>query len=152
MKPFFLPVLTGWMVPSGKVAAFGTFSGSEVVVAGILKAAQCSTSLVGCCSAVSGSSTIKAKLWVPGGALVQDSSGEIGDGLAWVYLSGMTPPSAKELLVRPIGGGGGVAGAAGWASANPAPKENTAAPSAKRRAKFVRLRMMVAPGLRMGSK
>src|SRR5215469_13285954 len=99
------------MVPSESVGWLGTPSGSEVMLAGMLKAAQCSTSLVLCCSAVSGSSTTIAKLWVPGGALVQDSSGDTGAELAWLYLSGMTPPSAKDVLMRPIGGGGGVVGA-----------------------------------------
>src|SRR5215469_7397857 len=101
----------GWMVPSGSVGWLGKPSGSEVALAGMLKAAQCSTSLVLCCSAVSGSSTISAKLCVPGGALVQESCGDTGAELAWLYLSGMTPPSAKDVLVRPIGRGGGDVGA-----------------------------------------
>src|SRR5690349_3902091 len=111
MKPFFLPVFRGWTVPSGSDASLGTPSGSDVAVAGMLKAAQCSTSLVVRWSAVSGSSTTRAKLWVPAGALVQARAGETGAGTAWVYLSGMMPPSVKEELVRPIGVGGG---AAGW--------------------------------------
>src|SRR3954471_24495802 len=128
------------MVPSGKVAVVGTFSGSEVTLAGILKAAQCSTSLVVRCRAVSGSSTIRAKLWVPAGALLQASSGEIGLGTAWVYLSGMMAPSWKEVLVRPMGVGGGPAGAAaGCAKPKLLLKESMTAPSAR----FFRLPMMV---------
>src|ERR1700761_6205414 len=100
-----------------------------MVLAGMLKAAQCSTSLVLCCSAVSGSSTTMAKLWVPAGTLVQDSCGDTGDGLTWLYLSGMMPPSAKEVLVRPMGGGGGAAGAC--ASAGDAAKR--AAPRSRER-------------------
>src|SRR5438445_5925949 len=107
MKPFFLPVFSGWMVPSGKVASLGTPSGSELALAGMLNAAQCSTSLVVRCKAVSGSSTIRAKLCVPAGALVQASAGETGAVVACVYLSGMMPPSVKDELVRPIGVGGG---------------------------------------------
>ena len=45
---------------------------------------------------------------VPAGVLIQDSAGETGLGLVWVYLSGMTPPSTKEALER-VNGGGGVA-------------------------------------------
>src|SRR5580692_2330758 len=116
----------GWMVPSGSVGWLATPSGSDMVLAGILKAAQCSTSLVLCCSAVSGSSTITAKLWVAAGALVQESCGDTGDGLTWLYLSGMTPPSLKDVLVRPIGGGGGGVGAfcasAGTAASRLAPR------------------------------
>ena len=58
---------------------------------------------------------IRAKLWVPAGAFSQASAGEIGDGEAWVYLSGMTPPSVKDELVNVMGVGGGVAGV--WAGA-----------------------------------
>src|SRR5579863_331938 len=113
------------MVPSGNVAWLGTPSGSELALAGMLKAAQCSTSLVLCANAVSGSSTTTAKLWVPGGALVQESCGDTGAELTWLYLSGMTPPSVKDVLVRPIGGGG-VVGAfcasAGTAASKLAPR------------------------------
>ena len=56
---------------------------------------------------------MSAKLCVPAGVLVQASAGEIGAVLAWVYLSGITPPSAKDELVRPIGAGRPLVGPAG---------------------------------------
>src|SRR5258707_12373916 len=102
----------------------------------MLKAAQCSTSLVVCWSAVSGSSTTSAKLCVPAGGLVQASAGETGAATAWVYLSGMMPPSVKDELVRPIGVGGGAAGAAAcWARQRPPFKDsNRAANTGERKA------------------
>jgi hypothetical protein len=59
---------------------------------------------------------IKAKLTVAAGAFCQLSWGETGDGEAWVYLSGITAPSAKDVLVKVMGVGGG---AAFCAKANP---------------------------------
>ena len=107
MKPFFLPVFSGCTVPSGRLATLGTPSGSEVAVPGMLKAIQCSTSLVVFCMATSGSCMIRAKLCVPFGTSVQDRWGETGAALAWVYLSGMTAPSAKDELLRPMRLGAG---------------------------------------------
>src|SRR5262249_50392508 len=103
----------GWMVPSGSEAVVGTFSGSPRAVAGILNAIQCRTSPVPLFSATSGSCMISAKLMVPAGTFSQLKAGETGDVLAWVYLSGMTAPSAKAELVSVMGVGGG--GDAGWA-------------------------------------
>src|SRR6266702_6763105 len=134
MKPAFLPVLSGWTVPSGRVASLGTPSGNELALAGMLKAAQCRTSLVVCCNAVSGSSTTSAKLWVPAGALVQASAGETGAGTAWVYLSGITAPSAKDELVRPMGAGGGAAGACAKAG----PADSSRAPIRRERKRSMR--------------
>ena len=77
----------------------------------MLNAIQCSTSVEPLFSATSGSCMISAKLIVPAGALSQLKAGDTGVALAWVYLSGMTAPSANAALVSVMGvTGGGVAG------------------------------------------
>src|ERR1700743_907399 len=81
----------------------------------MLNAIQCSTSSTPLRGAVSGSCMISAKLWVAAGALSHASAGDTGDGEFWVYLSGMTPPSVKDVLVNVMGAERGA-----WASA-PAP-------------------------------
>src|SRR6201986_5500343 len=100
------------MDPSGICAVAGIPSGSSLVVPGILKIIQCSTSLVVLFSEVSGSCRMIAKLTTPSGTLVQVSLGETGApfSAAWVYLLGMMPPSSNAgvVSVRPgfaIGGG-----------------------------------------------
>src|SRR3954466_5837359 len=127
MKPFFLPVLSGCTVPSARVGVLGTPSGSDVAVPGMLKASQWVTSLVVFCMATSGSCIKRTKLWVPAGVSVQDSCGETGDALAWVYLSGMTAPSAKDVLDRPKRLGAGA-----WAKTGTAADSNRA-PSKRER-------------------
>src|SRR5579871_771999 len=84
----------------------------------MLNAIQCSTSAEPLFGAVSGSCMISAKLRVPAGTFSQLKAGDTGAVLAWVYLSGMTAPSAKAELVKVIGVGGGAAGA-GCAQAGP---------------------------------
>src|SRR5215469_7962740 len=101
MKPGLPRRLLGWTVPSGSPAVVGTFSGSDRAVAGILNAIQCSTSVEPLFGAVSGSCMMSAKLMVPVGALSQLKAGDTGVVLlACVYLSGMTPPSAKAVLLN----------------------------------------------------
>src|SRR5471032_1206899 len=134
MKPGCLPKLLGWTVPSARVGVVGTPSGSAETVAGMLNAIQCKMSVELWPGAVSGSCMIRVKLWVPAGALVQESCGEIGAGTAWVYLSGMMPPSAKDELVSPIGVGGGVAGACAKAG----PADNSTAPISRERKRSMR--------------
>src|SRR5690348_5097045 len=87
----------------------------------MLKAIQCSTSAEPLFSATSGSCMMSEKLMVPAGTLSQLRAGDTGAVLAWVYLSGMTPPSAKAELVRTMGVGGEAAGA-GCANAGPVAK------------------------------
>src|SRR5664279_4510416 len=113
MKPGLPRRLLGWMVPSGSCAAVGTFSGNARAAAGMLKAIQCSASAEPLFGATSGSCMISAKLAVPAGTLSQLRAGDTGVVvLAWVYLSGMTPPSVNAELVSVMGvTGGGAAGA-----------------------------------------
>src|ERR1700727_2643837 len=115
MKPGWPPRLFGWTVPSGSVGWLGTPSGSACVLAGMLNAIQCSTSSTRLRGAVSGSCMMSVKLCVAAGAFSQDNAGETGEGEAWVYLSGMTAPSVKDVLVNVMGGGG--AAVCAWASA-----------------------------------
>src|SRR5665213_2188577 len=83
----------------------------------MLNAIQCNTSSTPLRGAVSGSCMMSVKLWVAAGALSQANAGEMGDGEAWVYLSGMTAPSVKDVLVNVMGvGGGGGAAFCAWAS------------------------------------
>jgi hypothetical protein len=46
--------------------------------------------------------TLSAKLTVLAGALVHVNVGDIGEDTAWVYLSGIIPPSANALDVNLI--------------------------------------------------
>jgi hypothetical protein len=53
----------------------------------------------------SGSCISRTKLWVPGGTCDQLSAGETALApAAWVYLSGMTPPSSQAVVVINSGG------------------------------------------------
>jgi len=74
---------------------------------------------------------MKTKLTVAAGALDQENPGDIGEGLAMVYLFGTTPPSGKDELVRTMGGAGGApaGGPAGCATAVPRQVSNMAADS-----------------------
>src|SRR5258708_21469470 len=116
------------MDPPGICAVAGIPSGSSLVVPGILKIIQCSTSLVVLFSDVSGSCRMMAKLTTPSGTLVQVSLGETGApfSAAWVYLLGIIPPSSNAgvFSARPglaIGGG-----AAGVCPTAPRPVTSTA--------------------------
>src|SRR5579863_958139 len=112
------------MVPSANCAVVGTFSGSARAVAGMLNAIQCSTSAEPLFGAVSGSCMINAKLIVPAGTLSQLKAGDTGVVLAWVYLSGMTAPSANAVMVSVMGVTGG--GAAGVCAKADPPANRTA--------------------------
>ena len=67
---------------------------------GMLKINQCSTSDVVLWSAVSGSSTMIAKLTVPAGTWDHCKGGEIGELASAVYWLGMMPPSSNAVVVR----------------------------------------------------
>src|SRR5579863_2406781 len=87
------------------MALAGTPSGRPVVVSGILKIAQCSTSSPP--MATSGSCRMRAILIVPAGAPDHSMA---GDRLAFLpfaqpYLAGMAPPSAKAGMVILSGAG-----------------------------------------------
>src|SRR4029079_13108482 len=74
----------------------GTFSCSPVALPGMFQISQCVMSIFEpLCSTGSGSCISSTKLGVPGGTCDHLSSGDGAVGpAAWVYLSGITPPSS----------------------------------------------------------
>jgi len=97
----------------------GTFSGSPLAVPGMFQMIQWVWSSVVLFLATSGSCIYKKKVWVLAGVLAQSSLGETTLSPAtWVYLWGISVPSANAELVSVKGGPAGPL----WAKAQPADK------------------------------
>src|SRR5579862_5744194 len=95
------------------------------------------------CSATSGSCMIRTKLAVLAGTLVHSSFGETGVSTDWVYLAGISEPSANAGLVSVIPGPAGPLPILPLSCATAAP-----VPAASRIVKKVRTGMVLIISLR----